>query len=192
MCRVYSILKIWLRMDHLNIWLFVHSSTSYLKILVTLRSSQYIGKSKNRFFAKYQYIVHFFYWNAMYNVSCSIGIVTRCTDVKPLLVVATYSCSACGAETYQPVRALQFTPPPACSADECRLNKTAGQLHLQTRGSRFQKFQELKIQEHVCGHYCFICMLKHNHQIQFSNRQDLCLNSQNVGWLFPQLPPNIV
>lgn len=76
------------------------------------------------------------------------GIVTRCTDVKPLLVVATYSCSACGAETYQPVRALQFTPPPACTADDCRLNKTAGQLHLQTRGSRFQKFQELKIQEH--------------------------------------------
>ncbi|KAI5642329.1 MCM OB domain-containing protein [Phthorimaea operculella] len=76
------------------------------------------------------------------------GIVVRCTDVKPLLVVATYSCSACGAETYQPVRGLQFTPPPACTADECRLNKTAGQLHLQTRGSRFQKFQELKIQEH--------------------------------------------
>ncbi|KOB64907.1 Uncharacterized protein OBRU01_22756, partial [Operophtera brumata] len=64
------------------------------------------------------------------------GIVTRCTDVKPLLVVATYSCSACGAETYQPVRALQFTPPPACTADECRVNNTAGQLHLQTRGSR--------------------------------------------------------
>lgn len=77
------------------------------------------------------------------------GIVTRCTDVKPLLVVATYSCSACGAETYQPVRSLQFTPPPACTAEECRINKTAGQLHLQTRGSRFQKFQELKIQEHV-------------------------------------------
>ncbi|KPI93535.1 PREDICTED: DNA replication licensing factor Mcm7 [Papilio xuthus] len=76
------------------------------------------------------------------------GIVTRCTDVKPLLVVATYSCSACGAETYQPVRGLQFTPPAACSADECRVNKTAGQLYLQTRGSRFQKFQELKIQEH--------------------------------------------
>ncbi|KAL0895459.1 hypothetical protein ABMA27_011579 [Loxostege sticticalis] len=76
------------------------------------------------------------------------GIVTRCTDVKPLLVVATYSCSACGAETYQPVRSLQFTPPPACTADDCRINKASGQLHLQTRGSRFQKFQELKIQEH--------------------------------------------
>ncbi|XP_041974157.1 DNA replication licensing factor Mcm7 [Aricia agestis] len=76
------------------------------------------------------------------------GIVTRCTDVKPLLVVATYSCSACGAETYQPVKSLQFTPPPACTANECRINKTAGQLYLQTRGSRFQKFQELKIQEH--------------------------------------------
>lgn len=76
------------------------------------------------------------------------GIVTRCTDVKPLLAVATYSCGACGAETYQPVRALHFTPPAACAADACRLNKTAGQLLLQTRGSRFQKFQELKIQEH--------------------------------------------
>ncbi|XP_048481945.1 DNA replication licensing factor Mcm7 [Plutella xylostella] len=76
------------------------------------------------------------------------GIVTRCTDVKPLMVVATYSCSACGAETYQPVRGLQFTPPAVCTADDCRLNKASGQLHLQTRGSRFQKFQELKIQEH--------------------------------------------
>ncbi|XP_061709388.1 DNA replication licensing factor Mcm7 [Cydia pomonella] len=76
------------------------------------------------------------------------GIVTRCTEVKPLLVVATYSCAACGAETYQPVRALHFTPPPACAADACRLNNAAGQLHLQTRGSRFQKFQEIKIQEH--------------------------------------------
>jgi DNA replicative helicase MCM subunit Mcm2 (Cdc46/Mcm family) len=32
------------------------------------------------------------------------GIVTRCTEVKPMLVVATYTCDQCGAETYQPVR----------------------------------------------------------------------------------------
>jgi DNA replication licensing factor MCM7 len=31
------------------------------------------------------------------------GIVTRCTEVKPALVVATYTCDQCGAETYQPV-----------------------------------------------------------------------------------------
>ena len=31
------------------------------------------------------------------------GIVTRCTEVKPMLKVATYTCDQCGAETYQPV-----------------------------------------------------------------------------------------
>lgn len=31
------------------------------------------------------------------------GIVTRATDVKPLMQVATYSCDQCGAETFQPV-----------------------------------------------------------------------------------------
>ena len=32
------------------------------------------------------------------------GIVTRATEVKPMLRVATYTCDQCGAETYQPVR----------------------------------------------------------------------------------------
>jgi DNA replicative helicase MCM subunit Mcm2 (Cdc46/Mcm family) len=32
------------------------------------------------------------------------GIVTRCTEVKPMMVVATYTCDQCGAETYQLVR----------------------------------------------------------------------------------------
>ncbi len=31
------------------------------------------------------------------------GIVTRATEVKPMLQVATYTCDQCGAETYQPV-----------------------------------------------------------------------------------------
>ena len=32
------------------------------------------------------------------------GIVTRCTEVKPVVEVATYTCDVCGAESYQPVR----------------------------------------------------------------------------------------
>ena len=32
------------------------------------------------------------------------GIVTRTTEVKPVVEVATYTCDKCGAETYQPVR----------------------------------------------------------------------------------------
>ena len=32
------------------------------------------------------------------------GIVTRSSEVKPMMQVATYTCDQCGAETYQPVR----------------------------------------------------------------------------------------
>ena len=31
------------------------------------------------------------------------GIVTRATEVKPVMSVATYTCDQCGAESYQPV-----------------------------------------------------------------------------------------
>ena len=31
------------------------------------------------------------------------GIVTRATEVKPIMTVATYTCDQCGAESYQPV-----------------------------------------------------------------------------------------
>lgn len=32
------------------------------------------------------------------------GIVMRSTEVKPMILVATYSCDLCGGETYQTVR----------------------------------------------------------------------------------------
>ncbi|KAK7864443.1 hypothetical protein R5R35_000475 [Gryllus longicercus] len=77
------------------------------------------------------------------------GVVTRCTEVKPMMVVATYSCDQCGAETYQPVVSLSFIPLDRCPSEDCRVNKAGGRLYLQTRGSKFMKFQELKIQEHT-------------------------------------------
>nr|CAD7446228.1 unnamed protein product [Timema bartmani] len=76
------------------------------------------------------------------------GIVTRSTEVKPMMVVATYTCDQCGAETYQPVSSLSFTPLSMCPSEDCRVNKAGGRLYLQTRGSKFVKFQEIKIQEH--------------------------------------------
>ncbi|UYV73253.1 MCM7 [Cordylochernes scorpioides] len=76
------------------------------------------------------------------------GIVTRCTDVKPVLAVATYTCDQCGAETYQPVASPTFMPLLMCESAECRVNKSGGRLYLQTRGSKFSKFQELRVQEH--------------------------------------------
>lgn len=36
-----------------------------------------------------------------------------------------------------------------CPSQECQTNRSGGRLYLQTRGSKFIKFQEMKIQEHV-------------------------------------------
>ncbi|GFR21475.1 DNA replication licensing factor mcm7-B [Trichonephila clavata] len=75
------------------------------------------------------------------------GIVTRCTEVKPMLVVSTYTCDQCGAETFKPINSLSFMPLINCESETCRLEKSGGRLYLQTRGSKFIKFQEIKIQE---------------------------------------------
>jgi DNA replication licensing factor MCM7 len=34
------------------------------------------------------------------------GVVTRATEVKPMISVATYTCDICGSETYQPVHLI--------------------------------------------------------------------------------------
>ncbi len=36
-----------------------------------------------------------------------------------------------------------------CPSQDCVTNKSGGRLSLQARGSKFIKFQEIKIQEHV-------------------------------------------
>ena len=76
------------------------------------------------------------------------GVVTRSSEVKPMLVVATYTCDTCAAETYQPIGCQSFMPLERCQSDECKANRANGRLHLQTRGSKFIKFQELRVQEH--------------------------------------------
>ncbi|NWH74859.1 MCM7 factor, partial [Piaya cayana] len=76
------------------------------------------------------------------------GIVTRVSEVKPLMVVATYSCDQCGAETYQPIQAATFTPLLLCPSRECQRDGAGGRLYLQSRGSKFVRFQELRMQEH--------------------------------------------
>lgn len=81
------------------------------------------------------------------------GIVTRCTEVRPLMVVATYTCDQCGAETYQTIQSMSFMPEQVCPSDDCRVNKSGGRLYQQTKGSKFIKFQEIKIQEHVSSFY---------------------------------------
>ncbi|KAK9147038.1 hypothetical protein Sjap_006941 [Stephania japonica] len=75
------------------------------------------------------------------------GIVTRCSDVKPLMKVAIYTCEECGFEIYQEVTARVFMPLFECPSKRCVTNQTKGNLILQLRASKFMKFQEAKIQE---------------------------------------------
>ncbi|XP_055339949.1 DNA replication licensing factor mcm7-like [Paramacrobiotus metropolitanus] len=76
------------------------------------------------------------------------GIVTRCTEVKPLIHVATYTCDECGADTFQTINSPSFMPLFLCPSVACKTNKSGGRLYLQTRASKFVRFQEFKVQEH--------------------------------------------
>ena len=75
------------------------------------------------------------------------GIVTRVTDVKPQATTITYTCDQCGCEAYQEVKGRNFMPQNECLSRECRIANTKGRLLMQTRGSKFEKFQELRLQE---------------------------------------------
>ncbi|OQV17175.1 DNA replication licensing factor mcm7 [Hypsibius exemplaris] len=76
------------------------------------------------------------------------GIVTRCTEVKPLLHVATYTCDECGSDSFQTISSSSFMPLFLCSNTACKTVQSGGRLYLQTRASKFVRFQELKVQEH--------------------------------------------
>ncbi|OLY81657.1 DNA replication licensing factor mcm7 [Smittium mucronatum] len=75
------------------------------------------------------------------------GIVTRVTDVKPFMSVAAYLCDTCGCEVFQEIKSKQFLPLDSCPSPICKLRRARGRLHRQTRGSKFLKFQEVKLQE---------------------------------------------
>jgi DNA replication licensing factor MCM7 len=75
------------------------------------------------------------------------GMVTRVSNVKPLITVATYTCEACAYEVYQEVNSRQFTPIVQCPSDRCKTNQQMGRLLLQTKASKFDKYQEVKFQE---------------------------------------------
>ncbi|KAJ8594277.1 minichromosome maintenance protein mcm7p [Rhizopogon salebrosus TDB-379] len=76
------------------------------------------------------------------------GIVTRVSEVKPLLLVNAYTCDVCGSETFQQISSKTFSPITDCQNEqECKKNGIHGSLHMQTRACRFSPFQEVKIQE---------------------------------------------
>ncbi len=75
------------------------------------------------------------------------AIATRVSDVKPIAQVSAYTCDRCGCEIFQPVNDKQFAPLTMCPSRECKENNSGGQLHPSSRASKFQPFQEVKVQE---------------------------------------------
>lgn len=75
------------------------------------------------------------------------GMITRASDVKPQITVCTYTCEICGSEIFQDILGPQYMPLQKCPSQRCEDNKTSGKLLTQTRGSRFVKYQELRLQE---------------------------------------------
>ena len=75
------------------------------------------------------------------------GMVTRASDVKPQITVCTYLCEMCGSEIFQDILGPQYMPIQKCPSQRCTDNKTSGKITMQTRGSRFVKYQELRLQE---------------------------------------------
>ncbi|EGG09955.1 uncharacterized protein MELLADRAFT_95211 [Melampsora larici-populina 98AG31] len=78
---------------------------------------------------------------------CVRGIVTRVSEVKPLLTVVGYTCDACGYEVFKDTSGRNHNPATDCPGDQCINNSTKGTLIMQTRSSKFEPFQEVKIQE---------------------------------------------
>jgi len=75
------------------------------------------------------------------------GIVTRFTEVRPMMKVAVYTCDLCGVEIYQTINSKSYTPIVECQSNECKMNKNKKQVYAQPKASKFVKFQELKLQE---------------------------------------------
>eukprot|EP00891_Asterochloris_glomerata_P008965 jgi/Astpho2/8965/fgenesh1_pm.00133_%23_19_t len=75
------------------------------------------------------------------------GVCTHVSDVKPQMVVAAYTDAETGFEVYQQVTGRSFQPLQAMPADIAAATGAKGKLRLEPRGSKFQKFQELKLQE---------------------------------------------
>mmetsp|Transcript_6802 Transcript_6802/g.18506 ORF Transcript_6802/g.18506 Transcript_6802/m.18506 type:complete len:732 (-) Transcript_6802:4077-6272(-) len=75
------------------------------------------------------------------------GICTRAGDVKPLIEVACLTCDSCGFEIYQEILGETFNPINKCPSGMCRSSSNTKDLFLETRASKFTRYQEVRVQE---------------------------------------------
>lgn len=75
------------------------------------------------------------------------AIVLRATEVKPELVVATYTCDVCGSQNYVVVLDGAHKPLEICASKKCKTNNVRGKLTFLPGHSKFRAYQEVKVQE---------------------------------------------
>lgn len=75
------------------------------------------------------------------------AMVVRVSEVKPLINVACYLCEICGYEIYQKIHAQNYTPIVECPSKVCMNNNSRGRVIQNFAVSKFESFQEIKVQE---------------------------------------------
>ena len=79
-------------------------------------------------------------------LSSVTGTVTRSSDVRPELLVASFRCSQCGLLASKIPQQYHFTRPLLCRNPRCK-NKSPMQFTLEIRESEFVDWQKLRVQE---------------------------------------------
>lgn len=74
------------------------------------------------------------------------GTVTRTSDVRPELLVATFSCNKCGLLAENVQQQYHYTYPTICRNPRCQ-NRSNAEFALEIRSSEFVDWQKLRVQE---------------------------------------------
>ena len=74
------------------------------------------------------------------------GTVTRTTDIKPELLVATWKCNECRREISGVSQEFKVTTPPKCPTKNCG-NTTNWSLLAESRSTRWGDWQRVRLQE---------------------------------------------
>jgi DNA replication licensing factor MCM6 len=80
------------------------------------------------------------------SLSSVTGTVTRSSDVRPELLVATFRCNKCGLVAGKIPQQYHYTRPQLCRNPRCK-NMSPMQFTLEIRQSEFVDWQKLRVQE---------------------------------------------
>lgn len=75
------------------------------------------------------------------------GLVTKTTQIKPILKLAAYICESCGSETFQSIAKDSFNVLLQCNSEKCKVLKIKPTLIFKNRASKFTTCQVITLSE---------------------------------------------